>query len=120
MTQKLVTITAQLTTISEIVTLPIPNLSKTMALRLDNKATQLRIVMLMSDDTITSTHSRSFTITPDGDVPPNFKKFVGQRVMGGQNVNIMEVTPLLEATPHHSVEVTVEDVPPEGTRSQPG
>ena len=121
MTQKLVTITAQLTTISEIVTLPIPNLSKTMALRLDNKGTQIRIVMLMSDDTIQSTHKRAFSITPDGDVPPNFKKFIGQRVMNGQTVNIIEVTPPPQAEPHHSVEITIEDAsadPPEGTRAR--
>lgn len=115
MTQKLVTITGQLMTISEIVTLPIPNLSETMALRLDNKGSQIRIVMLMSDDTIRSTHNRSFSMCPDGDVPTNFKKFIGQRSLGGQTVNVIEVTPQPEAIPHPSVEVTVEDYVPGGS-----
>jgi hypothetical protein len=112
MAEKLVTLTAQLTTISEIVTLPVPNLSSTMALRLDNKGSQIRLVMLMSDDTIKSTHPRSFSMTPDGIVVPNFKKFIGQRVMGGQTVNIIEVTAQPQAEPHHSLEVKVEDYKP--------
>lgn len=110
MTQKLVTITGQLTTVSEIVSLAIPNHSITQALRLDNKGSQIRIVMLMEDDTITSTHFRAFSMTPDGDVPANFVKFIGQRMLNSQLVNIIEVTAPSGTEAHHSMTVEVADL----------